>query len=192
MQIAPNGQEGVAYMPKKANTRRPDGRFVSSVYIGIGDDGKRKYRQFYGRTQKEATIQADAFRAKLRKGMDATRDRDTFAVWRDRWFSSKRRGLGASQIANYESYFKHFAPIDAMQIKDVRPYHVQQIIDELADRNPTTHKPTAKKTLLDVRNTARQIFQCAVNNRVLDWNPADSVTVPSSAPKTKRRALTDD
>lgn len=178
-------------MARKSSARRSDGRFEVKVYIGTGDDGKKKYRAFYGKTQKEAREAADEFRARIRKGMDTACDSDTFAVWRDRWFSSKRRGLGASQIGNYQSYMNHLDPISDLKIRDVRPYHVQQIIDDLADRNPKTHKPTAKKTLLDVRNTARQIFQCAVDNRVLDWNPADPVTIPDNAPQEKRRALTE-
>ena len=177
-------------MPKKSNARRADGRFACSVYVGRGEDGKRKYRQFYGRTQKEAMLSADEFRAKLRKGMDVTRDRDTFAVWRDRWFAVKLLDIGASQASTYRSYFQHLAPIDDMPLRDVQPHHVQTIIADLAAWNPHTGKPTAKKTLTDIRNTARQIFAYAVENRVLEFNPIDSVRIPKTAPQAARRSLT--
>ena len=177
-------------MPKRTNTKRADGRFSVQVYLGKDETGHRRYKTVYGHTQKEADAAADVYRAKIRKGIDTARESDTFAQWRDRWFAVKLLDIGASQASTYRSYFRHLAPIDGIPLRDIQPHHVQTIIADLAAWNPHTGKPTAKKTLTDIRNTARQIFAYAVENRVLEFNPIDSVRVPKNAPQAARRSLT--
>lgn len=176
-------------MAKK--TKRADGRYAVQVYLGKSPDGKRMTRSVYGRTQREANEAADRLRASMRKGMDITRDGDTFGQWSARWYEIKRNDVGASQATAYRSYMRHLSALDDMPIRDVRPYHVQEIISRLAERNPATGRPTAKKTLTDVKNTASQVFRFAVENRVIEYNPVDAVRVPKNAPKDERRALTE-
>lgn len=67
---------------------------------------------------------------------------------------------------------------------------VQDIIDALAEKNPKTGKPTAKKTLIDVKSAAKQIFQLAIENRVIEYNPALAIRIPKKSPQSERRALT--
>ena len=178
-------------MSKRTNTRRADGLISVQIYLGKDSAGKRKYKTVYGRTQRDANAAAEEFKARLRKGMDTDHDRDTFLKWRQRWFAIKQQDIGASQITSYKSMFKHLKPLDDMPIRDIRPYHVQDIITELAAGNPKTGRPTAKKTLTDIKNTAAQVFRFAVENRALEFNPADAVRVPKNAPKETRRALND-
>ena len=71
-------------------------------------------------------------------------------------------------------------------------FQIQQVIDKLAIQNPTTKKPTAKKTLNDIKITAKQIFEFAIVNRVIDYNPANAITIPQKSPQNERRALTDE
>lgn len=48
-------------------------------------------------------------------------------------------------------------------------------------------KGTSKYILNEVKNTAKQVFQLAINNRVMDYNPADAVEIPKTAPTESRR-----
>lgn len=176
---------------KSNNSKRADGRYAVQVYLGKDENGRRKCKMVYGKTQREANAAADELRARLRKGMDTDHDRDTFEVWRKRWFALKKQDIGASQRTSYESIFKHLEPLNNMPLREIRAYHVQKIITELAASNPKTGRPTAKKTLTDIKNTAAQVFRFAVDNRALEFNPVDAVHVPKNAPKTTRRALTD-
>ena len=179
-------------MPKTSNTRRKDGRIAVSVYLGMVD-GKRKYKTLYGKTQKEADAAADALRARLRKGLDPASRSDTFGVWCDRWMAIKKTDIGHSQYQSYQSYTKHLRnTLEHIPIDRIRSYDIQLIISALAENNPNSNKPAGKKTLTDIRNTAVQIFALAVDNRVLDYNPALSVKIPRGAPTTTRRALTAD
>lgn len=179
-------------MPKKSNATRADGRIGVRVYLGIVD-GKKKYKYCYGKTQKEADAKADAVRAKLKKGMDITHDKDSFGEWCDRWLALKKSDIGNSQYQSYVGYIKHLkANLDKTPLRNITTYDLQLMINELSEYNPNTGRPTAKKTLTDIKNTAVQVLQLAVENRVLDYNPAVAVRVPKNAPSASRRALTEE
>jgi len=49
----------------------------------------------------------------------------------------------------------------------------------------------ARETLSGLKSTAIQIFQFAVDNRVMDYNPANAVRIPKGQEAQSRRALTD-
>ena len=57
-----------------------------------------------------------------------------------------------------------------MPIAKVKPADIQEVIMDLAERNPNTGKPTAKQTLRIIRIAAIQVFQLAVDNRILDYS----------------------
>lgn len=180
-------------MARKRNSKRDDGRIAVSVYLGRGEDGKRRYKTVYGYTQKEADAKADAIKAKIGKGLDVTAERDSFESWAQLWLAGKKADVSEKQYRNCESCAGHLVrALGRMPIAKIKTGDVQSVINALAEHNPYTHKPTAKKTLTDVKNTAKQIFQYAIDNRVLDYNPAGAVRVSPRAPQEKRRALTPD
>ena len=178
-------------MPRKQNKRRSDGRIAVQVYLGTVD-GKRKYKTVYGNTQKEADEAALQIKLAMRKGIDVTAERDTFGDWARRWMKYKEADISFSQRQSYESYLKHLAPLYDRRVSDIKTYDIQDIIDDLAKQNAHTGRPTAKKTLGDIKVTASQVFRLAITNRVIDYNPADAVIVPKSAPQEHRRALTEE
>lgn len=177
-------------MPRKKNTTRSDGRIAVQVYIGRNDDGKRKYKTVYGATQKEADEKARQVKIAMGKGIDVSADRDTFGYWADQWADVKSTEVSSGMMIAYRSAIKHLAPLRNIPICKVRTADIQPIISKLAQLNPTTGKPSSKRTLETVRITASQIFEMAINNRVIDYNPARAICVPSEAPKKAKRALT--
>lgn len=179
-------------MPRKKNTKRSDGRIAVQVYLGKGEDGKRKYKTVYGTTQKEADEKAREIKSRLGKGLDISAADDTFSVWCDRWIASKKRDIGNSQYLSYVGYIKHLKKaMGNIALKDIKLFNVQSVIDDLYEFNPNTGAPSSKKTLTDIKNTAVQIFDFAIDNRVIDYNPASSVKIPKNAEKQIRRALTE-
>lgn len=178
-------------MRKKRNAIRADGRIAVQVYIGRGEDGKRKYKTVYGSTQKEADEKALQIKLKMRKGIDITAEADTFADWRDRWLSTKKASVSAGQYTSYKCCSDHLvAGVGDKPICKVRTSDIQAVICALEIVNPKTGKPTAKKTLRQIRMAAIQIFQLAIDNRVLDYNPAIAVKISEKSPQETRRALT--
>ena len=178
-------------MPRKQNKRRSDGRIAVQVYLGVVD-GKRKYKTVYGNTQKEADKAALQVKLAMRKGIDVTADRDTFGDWALRWIKLKKTKVSDGQYRAYQSCVSHLERLRHMQISKIKTADIQDIIDDLASENPNTGKPAAHKTLEMVRMTASQIFEFAIANRVMDYNPARSTEINKNAPRGKRRALTDE
>ena len=178
-------------MPRKKNKVRADGLIAVQVYLGRREDGTRKYDTVYGKTQKEADLKAEKIKISRNKGLNVASQHDTFATWSARWFEQKVDEVSHRQASAYKSTLKHLQPLEEMPLNRIITLDIQKIISSLGKLNPNTKKPTAKKTLKNIKSIASQIFQLAIDNRVLDYNPAHAVKLPIGAPQATRRALTD-
>lgn len=177
-------------MAKKSNKKRSDGRIAVQVYLGL-IDGKRKYKTVYGATQKEADQKAEELRLKMSKGIDISRENDSFYQWAEFWMASKVLDIGNSQKLQYQRCVARYnEAFGKSAISDIKTYDIQLIINDMAVYNSNTGKPSSKKLLSMMKYTAQQIFRFAINNRIIDYNPADAVTIPKNAPQESRRALT--
>ena len=180
-------------MPTKKNTTRADGRIAVQVYLGCDENGKRKYKTVYGSTQKDADEKADTVKAMLRKGLNITTSNNTFNDWADLWITVKSTEASFKHIRTYNGLLAHFrAAFGDVPISKIRQVDIQNVIISNAAKNPNTNKPAAKKTLHALKSTVVQIFQLAIENRIIDYNPAQNVKIPANAPQDKRRALTDE
>lgn len=173
-------------MPRKQNARRADGRIPVQVFLGRVD-GKRQYKTVYGRTQKEADEKALQVKLALKKGIDVMAEQDTFGQWAERWIKLKKCSPGRLKICRYS--IEKLSPVSDVPISKIKPSQIQEIIQQFAECNPQTGRPSARKTLLDLRNASHQILDLAFKNRIIDWNPADAVEIPSDAPQERREAL---
>lgn len=177
-------------MPKKSNTRRADGRIAVQVYLGR-IDGKRKYKTVYGNTQKEAEQRADELRFKLNKGIDIARDKDAFALWANHWLSIKEVEVSADQFNLLKARANVFIDfIGNEKISEVQSIELQQILNSIAKQNPTTGNPSAKNTMRSYFQIINAIFENAIDNRIIDFNPARNLKIPNDAPQKQRRSLT--
>lgn len=178
-------------MPKKRNVKRADGRIPVQVYLGTVD-GKRKYKTVYGKTQKEADEKALQVKLAMKKGLDVTAEHDTFGEWAERWLKLKLGSVSASQYETYKSAIDHLNSSlkDAPLIK-IRACDVQDVVSDLAKYNENSGGPAAQRTLLLIRSAASQVFRLAIDNRIIEYDPAGAVKIPAGAPQEHRRALTD-
>lgn len=175
-------------MPKKA--KRSDNRYAVQVYLGKDENGKRKIKTVYGKTQREANEKAEELKTQLGKGLDVTNNTRSFKEWSKLFLSSQKTALSTSEYDTKENrigYFISFfgeSPIEA-----IRPFQIEHALNMLAAENPNTGKPTAKKTLSAYKQVCSQVFKFAIKNRVIEYNPADYAELPKNAPKSERRAL---
>ena len=178
-------------MPRKKNATRADGRIAVQIYLGRDELGKRKYKTVYGATQKEADEKAESVRVMLRKGLNITSGNSTFREWSALWLAVKSTEVSSKQASNYRIYLSHFDNyFSGLPINKILQADIQGAILDIAAYNPNTNKPTAKGTLNKLKSTASQVFRFAIENRVIDYNPAQNVKIPANAPQGKRRALT--
>lgn len=177
-------------MPKKSNTKRADGRYAVQVYTGRVD-GKRTYKTVYGKSQKEANQKADEIRASLKKGIDVTAQNDSFEIWADYWLSAKKQEVSADQYSLLQSrtkVWKHL--LKCSKINQIKPFELQTLVYQIANENSYTHKRMAKKTIKGYTQILSSIFEFAVDNRIIEYNPANKLKLPQDAPQKHRRALT--
>lgn len=175
-------------MPKK--TKRADNRYAVQVYLGKDENGKRKYKTVYGKTQREANEKAEELKTQLGKGLDIASKTKTYRDWAKLFMSSQKIKLSASEYDTKEKRIEYFLNFFGdSPIESVRPFQIESALNELAAKNPTTGKPTAKKTLSAYKQVCGQVFKFAIKNRVIESNPADYAELPQNAPKKERRAL---
>lgn len=76
-------------------------------------------------------------------------------------------------------------------INKIKPVDLQDVIDDVAIENPTTGKPSSKKTVSNYIVTVKKLYQFLTSNRYIEFDSAEALTVPAQAEKKKeRRALT--
>lgn len=162
--------------------RRPDGRYGAKVTIG-----KNKYKYVCANSQKELEEKITQIKLKLGKGLDVSAERDTFGEWGDLWLKQKKLSISSGTYGAYASHYKKLEELYNIPIGKLKLNDFQQIIFRLG----SGEKPLSKKTLNGLKQTASQIMQLAIDNRVLDYNCANAIVIPNSAKQAeKRRALT--
>ena len=170
-----------------------DGRYRTRVLIGHTPYGKKQYKALYDRDPKKLQQKEIELRSMLSKGIDIMTLQDSFAAWRDRLKAVKETQLEPSEVSLWEHRTQAFADtFGAEPLKDVTQTAIQPVINRLAKWNPTTGKPTAKRTLERYITACSQVFEYAIENRATDFNPCRYVLVPKSAQVHERRALSDE
>lgn len=91
-------------------------------------------------------------------------------------------------MQSYENYCNHLSELNDTPISKLRSGEIQNIILRLA-QSGSGQKPLAKKTLGQIRSTAKQIFKLAIEARVMDCNPAEAVRIPKNAPESHRDSI---
>ena len=174
------------------NAQQPDGRYRVRVYLGV-KDGKKQYKSVYGKTQKEADRKAEELKVSLRKGIDVSASNDSFKTWANYWLTSKKYEVSADRYSTLLS--RSALWIDALntaQISQIKPFELQTILFSIAAKNPYTGEPMARKTIRGYVQVINAIFDFAIDNRVIDYNPANKLKIPQTAPPAEtRRALTE-
>lgn len=163
----------------KKYTQRKDGRYQAKVHIGKG-----QYTYLYDTSVKRLDKKVAELKIKLGKGVDVHAERDTLKEWVDRWLATKKYEVTESRLTAYKCSVKRLEPLYDVPISKIRLADLQDIALEMYENE------YAESTIKDYKNAANQIFKMAIDNRVLEFNPAANIKVYSGAPKESRRALT--
>lgn len=172
--------------------KRADGRYIISLSLGTDENGKRIRKSVYGKTPKEVEEKVEELKLKMHQGIKITSKNDSFEIWSKRWLKLKKTEISNGQLGAHKSNINHLQPIANIPLDKIKTNDIQDIILTLSEKNPNTNKPASKKTLLGLKSTAKQIFKLAIENRVINYNPAEAVKIPKGQPETHRRALTED
>lgn len=163
----------------------PRGNGSWRITVAAGRDpitGKyvRERETFHG-TKTEARRRRDEIRADVARGVHAHADRESVAAFLERWIAHREHlGKVRPRVAyTYRGYVaREVTPrIGSMRVADVRPVHVQRVLDEALEQ-------LSARSVVQVHRIMHAAFRQAVRWRMLTVNPSDGVTPPKlEAPK---------
>lgn len=168
--------------------------FRTNVYLGTVN-GKPKTKSVYAKSQKELDRKVADLKREVQDGKNAY-DKATFGVWADKWYREKKEPAGLSEggIGQIKGAIDKLKPyFSERELRKIHLSDFQAFINDMAKKNPTTGKPTAKRTLEGYRAVAESIFGYADANGIAGVpNFFKFVTIPANAPMKERKALTEE
>ncbi len=142
-------------------------------------EGKRYERK--GKTLAEAHAKAAELRLSLERGEIGVSGNMTVKRWAEEWLETyKKPVIGQGQYRNYISIFQNviFPEIGQMPINKVKPVQLQKILN--------SREGLSKSHLSKIKNALGAIFQKAVQNGIVNKNPAEFLVLPASKDGTHR------
>ena len=177
-------------MSRAKYSKRPDGRYQTKVYVGA-EDGKPKYKYVYASTVAELERKAEEIRYALHKGGDVLSGDLPFRTWAERFLRLKEGKVTEAYFGGIRSRVTYWcAVVGAVPISKLTRSDLQVCLDALAHKSNGTGKPAAKKTLMDYQRTAAAVFELAISDRAVTYNPAKYLEINRYAKQEHRRALT--
>lgn len=100
--------------------------------------------------------------------------KQTLAVYLDKWLLRKSKKLKATTVDTYSTHIeKYLKPeLGRYKLRELRPEHIYAMMDVVAEGR-------ASATVHRVRATLRGALAAAVKERLLSWNPARELDMPS-------------
>lgn len=80
--------------------KRPNGLWECTMMVGYQEDGRRRYKSFYGKSQKEAKDKAEVYKRDTAAGLYIDPNL-TFQEWAQKWYGGYRDSVSPT---TYESY----------------------------------------------------------------------------------------
>lgn len=181
-------------------SKRNDGRYELKIDLGIGINGKRKRKSFYGKTKKEVKIKRDKWikeniltlnnngwdidnKALLPKNNVSS---ISFSEWADKWLIIYKKG----NVREYTYENTYHTRVD----KYLKPYFNQKMINEITSidiqmffKKYNYLSIQLLKTLYIILN---DMFNKAMDNDLCEKNPTKNINLQSTYKPKEKKTLT--
>lgn len=111
--------------------QRPNGTWELTLTDGFQSDGRRKYKSFYAKTQKEVKQKARAYQEAKAEGIEV----DTvyyFHEWADLWFESHKDNIMPTTQENYQYTLRTLkAAFPHKKLCDIKPFDIEMMLKKL-------------------------------------------------------------
>jgi len=145
--------------------QRPNGTWELTLMDGFQTDGKRKYKSFYAKTQKEVKEKAKAYQSAKADGL-VVDEVYSFSEWADVWFENHKDNITVTTQESYQYTLRvlknHFGHIKLTAIK---PIDVEALLKSLLDKGCSSSR------LAQCRGMLYQILHKAEANDFIRKNP---------------------
>ena len=158
--------------------KRSDGRYKKNV---IMSDGTTK--QIYGRSIAELNQNVMDVVKAADAGLNI-HDNTTVGGWAEEWFKTYKANIRKHTKLSYlNSYNNHIFPqIGTVPLKSVKPIHIQNVMNDAAQYSEDLQRK--------VLNTMKQIFDTAIMNHLIVFNPCMGIKITAHAKPDKVKYLT--
>lgn len=145
--------------------QRPNGLWELTLMDGFQSDGRRKYKSFYAKTQKEVKQKARAYQDAKAEGIEV----DVvyyFDEWADLWFESHKDNIMPTTQENYQYTLRILkAAFPHKNIRDIKPFDIEMMLKKLRRDGRST------SCLTQCRGMMYQIMNKAEANDLIRKNP---------------------
>lgn len=176
--------EGTIYQCLSPNGKHYK-KWIGQVTIGTNPDtGKPKRKSVYGKTRTEVKAKIKELMEELGKGIDLQKQAQyTFGDWLIIWMDEyKKMDLRLSTWENYYRFIKNriYPTLGHIPLKDLQTDDIQMLYNKMKKDG------AAPATIRKNHQIIHACLKQAVENRLLCWNPADSVKLPKLESKEVR------
>lgn len=169
----------------KKYKKRPDGRYYTTITSTEKDpDTGKPIKIFvYGNTIAELEENKSQMIIEKCRGTKLSKQKLTVKQFREQWYESKKVGIGHNTILMYDSIFaNYFESIDEIPLSKVERSDLQLVINANRDK---------KRQCQKIRMVFNEVFNAAIDERIISYNPARKLEIPKYKAPEKRN-LTDD
>lgn len=165
-------------MASKTNYEKGGKKYYrTSLLIGYDSNGKKIYKEFYGKNKTEAELKKEEYKQDLKNGINKNAENETlndsFKVWLLEVIMPS--GIKTSTFETYESIYRLYikdSSIGIKKIKDIKPIMIQTFLNNLHSKGKNYPLLTKTYKLL------KRFFNYEIEIDAIIKNPCLSVKVP--------------
>lgn len=169
-------------MARRKYKKRADGRYETTVKIGINPDTGRPIRtHLYAYTVKELEKKREEYIKKVKGGLVCDRP-VTFEEYARKWLELTKNGKSTNTKNIYSGVLRnHSDYLNPKRLDKITKSDIQLQLNLAAGHRATQEHMTI---------TFKQIFDCAVDDGLILRNPAQNIRLDNERKETKKRQLT--
>jgi len=147
-------------------------------------DGKRRQVKRGGfRTKTEADAALAEILDQAAKGVATHDERQTLAAFLRQWLDDRvtNGALRPTTVTLYRQHIESYMipHLGHLRLRDIRPDHVEHMVRQLSAKPGTSGKKLSASSVRRVHSTLRAALTSATRRRLIPYNPAQNVDLPT-------------
>lgn len=170
-------------------------RWIASVDLGVGPNGKRRRKKITGPTRKAVADQLRELQRQQDAGVDLRKKSMTVADLANEWLTHLEQNEGTKEEGTIlrlrPRVRKHIIPADRIgrrQLDQLTVAHVEAWLRREAESGGHNGKPQSRVTCRDYKQMLGEMLEWAAARRYINWNPARIAKLPKDRSATNPEA----
>ncbi|MEA2092283.1 MAG: site-specific integrase [Campylobacterota bacterium] len=141
------------------------------VYVGMAYSNKKRYKKTFTTDQMESLAMLIEFKKEIKLLANQIKFKDIFKEYLNIATPFQSIKEIKTKISRYENHLKK--SLDNMFVADIKYSHLQQIINDVINV-----KELAPKTAKNIKQLLQVVFEFAVKQQYVNYNPAKEIIIP--------------